>query len=464
MLPHAINNKKTTTIAAIATPPGYGGIGILRLSGPLSYQIACKISQKQKITPRCASHTPFYDSKQEILDDGIVLYFPAPHSFTGEDVIEFQGHGSPVALNYLLETCLQNGAILAEPGEFSKRAFLNDKIDLVQAEAIADLIYSASRNAAKAAVRSLTGVFSVQIKTIVEQFYGLRMYVEAAIDFPDEELDLLSQEKITTNLCTLKKNLDALLTKTQQGILFQEGIHITIVGKPNAGKSSLLNQLTEKESAIVTDIPGTTRDVLKEQILLNGIPLHLHDTAGLRESNDPIEIEGMRRTYSQVALADLILLLIDATSLQTRNMTEIIAITQKEHAFPEKKQLIVVINKIDKTLETATTMHVTDPHSMVLISAKTGDGIDLLKNMILTKVGYHDIQSDLFSANTRHKIALTTALETLEKTTNYFIKTKAIELLAEDLRCIQNVLENIIGSVSSDTLLGMIFSQFCIGK
>lgn len=442
------------TIIAQATPPGQGGIGIIRLSGPRCLQISEKVTLKEKFPPRQALFTKFYDEKKDLLDEGIVLYFNSPNSFTGEDVIEFQMHGSPVIVDLLLKTCVSYGARLARPGEFSERAFLNGKIDLAQAEAIADLIESGTETAARMATRSLQGVFSEYIKDLVEQLIHLRMYVEAAIDFPEEEIDFLSDGKVQTDLQLISEKLDEIIDKAKQGSLIKDGMVLVLAGQPNAGKSSLMNALSENDLAIVTDVPGTTRDVLKERIQIDGMPLHLIDTAGIRHSENAIEIEGIKRAQQQLQKADHILWIYDAhEDPQHRSYAE--------NYLPENIGVTFVRNKIDKLNETA---EINEQENQVSISAKNGDGLQLLKNHLKQIMGYRGQEDGEFLARRRHLEALKSARKTLDKALVALQELKAGEFLAEELRFTQNALSEITGEFTPDDLLGKIFSSFCIGK
>ena len=449
------------TIVAVATPPGYGGVGIVRISGKLAPQILQSITGK--ITkPRNAEYLAFNDQENQVIDMGLALYFPAPHSFTGEDVVELQGHGGPVVLELLVKEILALGARLAKPGEFSERAFLNDKIDLAQAEAIADLINSASELAARSAMRSLQGVFSETINQLVEKVLHLRMYVEAAIDFPEEEIDFLGDGIVSAKLNEIEKELKQILDEAKQGALLQEGINIVIAGKPNAGKSSLLNLLSGKDSAIVTDIPGTTRDVLKEYIAIDGVPAHIYDTAGLRDSDDIVEQEGVKRAKKQIELADMILFVFDGAETDLRHCEDILTHYQQD-ILKQNKHVLVICNKIDKTDESPEVIQQAQ-FSLIKISAKTGVGLDLLRKQILQTVGIDKEVSGSFIARQRHLTALQDAYQTLVKAKAQFFKKAAGELLAEDLRYVQDYLGNITGQVTNDELLGNIFANFCIGK
>ena len=448
------------TIAAIATPPGRGGVGIIRVSGPLAESIAVAILDKIP-RPRYAEYVSFFDADNTVIDSGIALYFPAPNSFTGEDIIEFQGHGGPVILDCLLKRVVQLGARLAKPGEFSERAFLNDKIDLAQAEAIADVIDAASTEAARAAARSLQGDFSKRIKQLVEELIHLRIFVEAAIDFPEEEVDFLSDGKIAAQLAKILADLQGIQKTAKQGTLLREGMTVVIAGRPNAGKSSLLNCLSGRDSAIVTEIPGTTRDVLREYIHLDGIPLHIIDTAGLRDSHDVVEQEGIRRAWEEIAKADRILLVVDS---QTSPLThphkawpEFIA------QLPEKAALTVVRNKIDLTNETSEIAQY-EGMTVISVSAKTRVGVHLLREHLKSSVGYDSHNEGGFSARRRHLEALERAHAALLSGQNQLLEYKAGELLAEELTQAQHALAEITGEFTTDDLLGKIFASFCIGK
>lgn len=442
--------QKTETIAAIATPPGRGGVGIVRISGPKALTIATQLTDKY-FKPRVAELCDF-KTKDEILDSGLVLYFKAPHSFTGEDVIELQGHGGPVIMDMLLNTVLKNGARMARPGEFSERAFLNDKIDLAQAEAIADLIDAQTEQAAKSATRSLQGEFSKKINVLLEKLIHLRMYVEAAIDFPEEEIDFLSDGKVSGDLTDIQKELNTVLASAKQGALLKEGMTVVIAGKPNAGKSSLLNCLSGRDSAIVTEIEGTTRDVLKEHIQLDGLPLHIVDTAGLRESDDVVEKEGVRRAYQAINDADVILLVTDINHNEDleKNYPEL---------FKSFKKIIIAYNKMDLS-ENKIAQRVPG----INVSAKTGEGLDALKQALKESVQFHDIEQSQFIARRRHIDALVKAKQAVDTGAAQLTNHQAGELLAEDLRIAQQHLSEITGEFTTDDLLGKIFSSFCIGK
>ncbi|HEY3859890.1 MAG TPA: tRNA uridine-5-carboxymethylaminomethyl(34) synthesis GTPase MnmE [Gammaproteobacteria bacterium] len=443
------------TIAAIATPPGRGGIGILRISGPAAAQIGEALTGRLP-KPRQASLTEFRDQEGRALDTGLVLFFPGPDSFTGEDVLELQGHGGAVVQDMLLKRVLELGARLARPGEFSERAFLNDKLDLAQAEAIADLIDSGSEQAARAALRSLSGEFSRKVTQLVEDITVLRAYVEAAIDFPDEEVDFLTEGDVAGRLDLIRDSFEALVAAAKQGSLMREGFTVVIAGRPNAGKSSLLNQLAGHDTAIVTDIPGTTRDLLRERIDLDGLPLHLTDTAGLRESGDAVEQEGVRRAWGEMEKADRVLLVVDATQGLTAEDQGII------ESMPRAIPVTVIYNKIDLTGQRPAEDEL-DGVVSVWVSAQYGLGLDLLRAHLKRMAGYQQAGTDGFTARRRHLDAMRRAREHLEEATEH-VQAKAGELLAEELRLAQLCLSEITGEFTSDDLLGKIFSSFCIGK
>lgn len=446
------------TIAAIATPPGRGGVGIVRVSGSNVVSIAKAILSTLP-KPRQVHFGDFKATDNSLIDIGLALYFKAPHSFTGEDVLELHGHGGPIVMDRILQTVVQHGARLAKPGEFSERAFLNDKIDLAQAEAIADLIDSASEQAAKGAVRSLQGEFSKKIHTLLEQLIHFRVYVEAAIDFPEEEIDFLSDGKVAADLKNLIAHCEAVRESANMGAILQEGMTIVIAGKPNAGKSTLLNCLSGRDSAIVTDIPGTTRDVMREYISLDGIPLHVIDTAGLRESDDLVEQEGIKRAWQEIEKADLILLLVDVAELA--QLDERVREFQKQS--PDNIPLTVVVNKIDKSDRKAQ-IEDHQTHQVIYLSAKENVGIDLLQTHLKNVIGFHDVGEGLFSARRRHLDAIDKALAALKQGAFQLEESQAGELLAEECRLAQNALSEITGEFSADDLLGQIFSSFCIGK
>lgn len=448
--------NNTETIIATATPPGRGGISIVRISGLLSKQIAETVLGKIP-KPRYATYASFLDQSGNIIDEGIALFFPGPHSFTGEDVLELHGHGGPTIVDCLIKRILLLGARLARPGEFSERAFLNDKIDLVQAEAIADLIDASSIQAARSALRSLQGEFSKKIHSLVDAIIRLRMHVEAAIDFAEEEIDFLADQQITTDLVHILHELEVIQISAKQGSLLRDGITAVIAGKPNVGKSSLLNRLSGKEIAIVTDIPGTTRDVLRDYIVIDGMPMHILDTAGLRESTDVVEQEGIRRAHVEMAQADLILFVIDASH------DDITTTNNFFQTIPEQATIIIIRNKIDLIQENAK-LEKWEKKTIISLSAKNSDGIELLKNYIKSSVGYQTTTEGIFSARQRHLDALERAKIFLLNGQQQLENQRAGELLAEDLRQAQLALNEITGEFTSDDLLGRIFSSFCIGK
>lgn len=444
------------TIAALATPPGRGSVGIVRVSGPAAADIAQAMLGRQP-PARHAAHLPFLDGNGEPLDQGLALYFPAPHSFTGEDVLELHGHGGPVVMDLLLGRALALGARPATPGEFSERAFLNDKLDLAQAEAVADLIDAASEQAARAAVRSLQGVFSERIHQLVDALTGLRIYVEAAIDFPEEEIDFLADGQVASQVDALLADLDRVLAGANQGRLLGEGMHVVIAGRPNAGKSSLLNSLAERESAIVTDIPGTTRDLLREQILIDGMPLHVVDTAGLRDSIDPVEQEGIRRAWQAIDAADRILLVVDDRGGETDADRAIL------ERLPSGIGITLIRNKADLSGKQPG-IEEQPQHSVITLSAHTGAGLDLLRGHLRHLMGFRAGAEGEFMARRRHLDALRLARDLVNNGRQQLRRQSAGELLAEDLRQAQQALGEITGEVSSDELLGRIFAGFCIGK
>ena len=442
------------TIVAIATPPGRGGVGIIRLSGSKAYTIALQMNGNKALQPRLASYCSFYTTNAELVDQGLMLYFKAPNSFTGEDVVELQAHGSPVVLDILTKQCIALGARLARPGEFSERAFLNDKIDLTQAEAIADLIQASSQTAARMAFRTLQGDFSAKINQLNEKLIYLRLYVEAAIDFPEEEIDFLNDGKVARLLNELLDELELIRSQANQGVILREGLSLVIAGRPNAGKSTLINCLAGRDVAIVTEVAGTTRDVMREHILLDDIPLHIIDTAGLRDSDDLVEKEGIKRAWHELKQADCVLLVVDINDPdEQKYLSEEIKST-----LPSEIPIINVFNKID-TLGLS-------PKSKslsVYLSAKSGKGIDNLKTIIKQVVGYQPNEGQ-FLARRRHLHALDEAKNLLLTGQVQLTEHRAGELLAEDLRLAHHSLSEITGEFTSDDLLGKIFSSFCIGK
>ena len=443
----------TDTICAIATPPGAGGVGVIRVSGPLSKTIAEQVGGSSP-QPRVARFARFQDAEGRAIDSGILLFFAGPASFTGEDVLELQAHGSPQTLQMLMSRLMELGARAARPGEFSERAFLNNKLDLLQVEAIADLIGSATQASARAAQRSLEGVFSDACNELQQSLIDLRVFVEAAMDFPDEEIDFLADSDVLEKLDRAGQQVQALLDQAHQGQLLRDGINIVIAGLPNAGKSSLLNTLAGRESAIVTDIPGTTRDVLRENISLEGLPVHVVDTAGIRESTDLVEIEGVRRARATWALADLILLVIDSTQPLDPQLA-------LKNEVPGTIPCIEVFNKIDVEPDTVS---LAGNRLKVGVSAKTGQGVENLVHMIKQTVGASESNEGVFSARTRHVDALKRTLGHIQSGRDQLVNNHAAELLAEELRLGQVSLGEITGEYLPDDLLGAIFSSFCIGK
>lgn len=444
------------TIAAIATPAGRGGIGVVRVSGPLAAGVAEHMLGRLP-TPRFATFARFHDPMGAVLDEGLALYFPGPHSFTGEDVLELQGHGGPVVLDLLLAAVQQCGARLARPGEFTERAFLNNKIDLVQAEAIADLIDSASAMAVRAANRSLQGEFSQRIDGLRQRMEELRMYVEAAIDFPEEEIDFLADGVVAERLSALRGDLRQVLTTAQQGSLLREGMMVVIAGRPNAGKSSLLNRLAGNDVAIVTDIPGTTRDVLRTQIAIDGLPVHVIDTAGLRQTTDLIEQEGVTRAWREIASADRVLLVIDDSLSLAAQIHDIVA------ELPPHVPVTLVRNKIDLSGHTPG-LGEGSLGPEVAVSALTGAGMEMLRAHLRNCVGFQPAGEGIFTARRRHVEALQQSLHLIDTGIVQLEVHRAGELLAEDLRLAHQALSEITGHFTNEDLLGKIFSSFCIGK
>jgi len=444
------------TIVAAATPPGVGGVGIVRLSGDLAEHIASKMLGSLP-EPRTATYRTFQGADGGKLDTGIALYFPAPASFTGESILELHGHGGPLVVSLIVDAAVALGARLAAPGEFTKRAFLNDKLDLVQAEAIADLIGSGTAQAARAALRSLSGTFSTAVGGLAEQLLRLRMYVEAAIDFPEEEIDFLSDIALQDRLEECAKAFEQLLQQASVGRVLSDGYRVVIVGKPNAGKSSLLNRLSGEEAAIVTEIAGTTRDILREQINIDGLAVELVDTAGLRANPDRIEEEGIRRAREAMQCADAVLWIQDAGEWDDGTAHE-----PMEETVPDGISVTVVRNKIDLTGDEPGKPAGQD--SVVNISAKTGQGIDALRERIRQLAGYQNLGEGAFTARRRHLDALKRAAQHFESGRQALNESRAGELLAEELRLAQQDLGEITGAVTSDDLLGRIFSEFCIGK
>ncbi|HEX7047339.1 MAG TPA: tRNA uridine-5-carboxymethylaminomethyl(34) synthesis GTPase MnmE [Gammaproteobacteria bacterium] len=448
-------SSRPDTIAAVATPAGRGGIGVVRLSGPDARAIAKAVAAPLP-SPRHAAFRRFRDASGEIIDEGLLLFFPAPNSFTGEDVIEFQGHGGAVVLDMLLQRLVELGARLARSGEFSERAFLNDRMDLAQAEAVADLIDAGSAQAARAALRSLHGEFSREVHALVEALTQLRMYVEAAIDFPDEDIDFLSDTALKDRLSDVRGRFGTLTAAATQGRLLHDGLTVVIAGPPNAGKSSLLNALAGTDAAIVTDIPGTTRDVLRERIQIDGMPLHVVDTAGLRESTDVVEAEGMRRARREIENADRVLLVVEVTA-------DAASLSEAQAMLPHNLPVTVIRNKID--LENAP-LNVNEPQDkpVIHLSVKTGKGMNALRKHLKEVAGFQTHADNVFMARRRHLEALARARRRVETGVLALNELRAGELLAEELRLAQQDLGEITGEFGSEALLGRIFSSFCIGK
>ena len=444
---------KSDTICALATAYGQSGIGVIRVTGPLSKSISKKILH-QDLEPRYAYYGSFFDNDNNLIDKGVAISFPGPNSYTGEDVVEFQGHGGVSVIRKLLETIISLDVRVAEPGEFTKRAFLNGKMDLVQAEAVQDLIQSSSEESALSAVRSLTGEFSEKINQILSELIALTVFVEATIDFSDEEIDFLESHEVSSKLYSLKLTLLNILESANQGAILRDGIHVAIAGKPNAGKSSLLNSLTKQPSAIVTDVAGTTRDVLKETIQIDGMPIHIIDTAGLHNSDNIIEQEGIRRAHTEINNADVVLLVYDASdkSVDLSILPESV----------KDKPKIVIKNKIDLT-GSKTGIQKIQNNPEISISAKNGDGINIVRKALADFAGLNSNTEGVFLARKRHIIAINETLSFINSAISQ-LDGGASELVAEDLRQAGMHLGQITGEFSSDDLLGQIFSSFCIGK
>jgi tRNA modification GTPase len=444
--------RSPDTIAAIATAPGRGGVGVVRVSGAALGAFAFSLCGREP-KPRTAHFTRFVDAEGRVIDEGILLYFAAPASFTGEDVLELQGHGGPVVMQMLLERCLQLGARLAEPGEFTRRAFLNGKLDLAQAEGVADLIEASTAAAARSAVRSLSGRFSEEVHRIVDALIDLRMLVEATLDFPEEEIDFLERARALPRLDGIRDQLEELLDRARQGALLRSGLNVVLVGEPNVGKSSLLNQLAGEDRAIVTEIAGTTRDALRETIQIEGIPLHIIDTAGLRETVDAVERIGIERTWREIERADVILRLVDAVQGEPGD-------ADIDRRLPPAVARITVVNKIDLVGLEAGRSEVAG-RVRLQVSARSGEGVDLVRRELLRIAGWHAHGEDVILARERHLTALRKALAHLSEAG---AQLGALELFAEELRLAQERLGEITGEFTADELLGVIFSRFCIGK
>ena len=442
------------TICAIATAPGRGGVGVIRLSGRDLLPLAAVLTAGKVPKPRYALYTDFLAADGVAIDNGLLLYFPAPHSFTGEDVLELQGHGGPVVMKMLLTRCVELGARLAQPGEFSKRAFLNDKLDLAQAESVADLIDAASESAARSALKSLKGAFSSEIHQLTDALITLRMLVEATLDFPEEDIDFLKAADALGQLERLRERLSAVQNTARQGAILREGMHVVLVGLPNVGKSSLMNALAGDEVAIVTEIAGTTRDALREEIVLDGVPMHIIDTAGLRATEDKVEQIGIERTWQALAKADLALVLVDSRAGIGTDLQEILI------RLPVGLPRVFVFNKIDLAAGEPARNEVAG-HPAVHLSAKTHRGIDLLKSLLLSMIGFSAGAEGVYLARARHVDAIVRAADHLDRAAADWLQ---VELFAEELRLAQNALSEITGEFTPDDLLGVIFSRFCIGK
>lgn len=443
--------SRTETVTAVATAQGRGGIGVIRVTGPDSLRIAQEILGRIP-DPRHAYFTDFLDEKGLPLDQGILIYYKAPHSYTGEDVLELQGHGGVAVLQLMLQRCLALGAKLAQPGEFTRRAYLNDKLDLAQAEAVADLIDATTTQAARSAIRSLNGEFSQVIAKLVAQLIDLRMLVEAMLDFPEEDLEQVDIGRRNQLLTSIRDTVRTTLETATQGSLLREGAYVALVGQPNVGKSSLLNRLSGEQVALVSDIPGTTRDVIRKEIQIDGIPLHIMDTAGLRESSDTIEMMGIALTHETLQKADLILLLRDARKISDEEDLDILAL------LPKNVPRLIVYNKVDLCLND---FDAQDDIECIAVSAKSGQGIDPLRKRLLDLVGWSNQENGIFMARERHLLALKQAESNLKQAVEVISNP---ELFAEELRLAQTALNSITGEFTPDDLLGEIFSRFCIGK
>ncbi|MCX7627293.1 MAG: tRNA uridine-5-carboxymethylaminomethyl(34) synthesis GTPase MnmE [Methylophilaceae bacterium] len=446
-------NPDDTTIVAIATPPGRGSIGVVRVSGPLAKKIAYGVLGRVP-APRYAAYLDFYDEQGHTIDRGIALFFPGPHSYTGEDVLELQGHGGTVVMQCVLKRCLALGARLAEPGEFTRRAYLNDKLDLAQAEAVADLIEASTLQAAQSAMRSLSGEFSAHIHALRDELVDLRLYVEACLDFPEEDIDQIHAGHVVQRLSLVSDRLNRLLASARQGSLLREGIHVVLVGQPNVGKSSLMNQLSGEEIAIVTAIAGTTRDTLKNEIQIEGVPVHIIDTAGLRETGDEVERAGIARTWKAAESAQIALILVDVAHGITDTESRII---ERLHTVPHR---IWIHNKID-LIGLKPELRNEEDGTHIYLSAKTGAGVNLLRSHLLRLAGWQAAGEGVYMARERHVNALNQVRTCLQRAAE---NLGQLELLAEELRLAQEALNTITGEFTTDDLLGEIFGRFCIGK
>ena len=446
------------TIAAIATGTSAGGIGIVRVSGHLSLPIAQAVLGIHP-KPRYAHYLGFKDAHGELIDRGIAIFYPNPHSYTGEDVLELQAHGGMALLQILLARCIGLGARQANPGEFTERAYLNGKLDLAQAEAVADLINASTIEAAKSASRSLSGEFSNIVHVVLQQLIDVRLFVEACLDFPEEEIDFISQGRVIEKISAVQQAVEKVFTQAKQGALLRDGLHVVLIGQPNVGKSSLLNALAGEELAIVTAIAGTTRDTIRSAIQINGVPLHVIDTAGLRETDDEVEKFGIAKTWRATETANIALILVDSTHGITDNEKSIL------DRLPQEISKIWVHNKIDLAKETPKIEEIFEQDQQsqthVFISAKTGLGLDLLKQHLLQRVGFYSTGENVFMARARHLKALTSVAQHLQQALN---QIASAELVAEELRLAQDDLSSITGEFTPDDLLGEIFSRFCIGK
>lgn len=443
------------TIVAVATPPGYGGVGIVRLSGPAAATIGAGIAGPMP-APRYAAHRRFRDGDDRTIDDGLLLYFPAPASFTGEDVVELQGHGGPVVLDWLVSRALGLGARQAGPGEFTRRAFLNERLDLAQAESVADLIHAATREAARGARESLNGAFSRRVDDLLEALTGLRVYIEGAIDFPDDEVELLADGAVLTRLDAVLETLSGLAADARSGVVLTEGMTVVLAGRPNVGKSSLMNRLADSDSAIVTEVPGTTRDLLRERVSIDGMPLTVVDTAGLRDSSDRIEQEGVRRARAALEAADRILLVVEAAAgIQPADQALL-------DDLPPGPGVTVIANKRDLAPEAVVSAWGETP--VIPVSALTGAGLDTLRDHLKSLMGWRTAGEGGFAARRRHLDALERVGEHVRQARRWLADGAGSELAAEELRYAQNALGEITGAMTSDDLLGRIFATFCIGK
>ena len=448
---------RTETIVAAATPPGRGGIGVVRISGPKAPELAA-VMLGEVPRARHATFTRFLDGARNPIDAGLALFFPSPHSYTGEHVLELHGHGGPLVMEALVARAVELGARRALAGEFTQRAFLNDKLDLAQAEAIADLIDAGSREAARAAMRSLQGEFSAMVRGLTEAVIELRTYVEAAIDFPEEEIDFLADKELKLRFDSIREHFEGVKQSASQGRLLREGMTVVIAGRPNAGKSSLLNRLAGYEAAIVTAIPGTTRDVVRERIHLDGMPLHVLDTAGLREAGDVVEEEGIRRAQAEMQRADRVLFVIDTVEDPTAS-----AFIEEKPRLPAEVPVTLIFNKCDLAARPPLADAARGPPRLVL-SALTGEGLETLRAHLKECMGYQSVEGGAISARRRHIEALSRARAHTEEAARLLTEQRAGELVAEELRAAQTALSEITGEFTSEDLLGRIFAEFCVGK